>query len=496
MTQYIVVGAGSAGCLLAARLSEDPAVSVLLLEAGPADTRREIHIPAAFGKLFKSEVDWAYHTEPQAELGGRKLFWPRGKMLGGSSSMNAMIWIRGRRSDYERWNAGGAQGWCWKCVEPAFGRLESMAANLRTVNPLSEAFIEACGQTGIPRTADFNGEEQWGAGLYRVTQRGGKRLSAARAFLPREIQTRRPNLRVETGAHATRVVFEGGRAVGVEYVKDGRAVQARAEREVVLSGGAINSPQLLMLSGVGPADQLRRLSIPVVADLPGVGENLQDHLMCGVSHACTRPVSLANAESVGNILKYLVMGSGPLTSNVAEAGAFPRTHPAIQLLFAPAYYIEHGFQKPEGHGYSIGATLLRPASVGRLWLRSADPMAAPAIDPAYLREAADLDQLVDGVKLAREIFGARAFAPYRGAEVLPGPGADLAAFVRERAETLYHPVGTCAIGAVVDCYLSVRGVEGLRVVDASVMPDVPSGNTNAPTLMIAERAAAMIRKAG
>ena len=490
------MGAGSAGCLLAGRLTEDPAVSVLLLEAGPPDTRKEIHIPAAFAKLFKTEVDWAYHTEPQANLDGRPLFWPRGKMLGGSSSMNAMIWIRGRREDFDRWNENGAAGWCWKCVEPAFRKLEPLATNLRTVNRLSEAFIDACGQCGIPRTADFNGGEQWGAGLYRVTQKGGRRLSAARAFL-----VHRPNLRVETGARATRVLFEGTRAVGVEYVRAGRTERARAGREVILSGGAVNSPQLLMLSGVGPADALRRLSIPVVADLPGVGANLQDHLMCGVSHACLHPLTLEGADSVGGLLRYLFLGNGPLTSNVAEAGAFPRTHPAIQLIFAPVYYAEHGFRKSTGPAYSLGAALLRPESAGRLWLRSADPMAAPAIDPGYLNEPADLESLMAGIELAREIFAARAFAPYRGPEVLPGSDvktrAGLAAFVRARAETLYHPVGTCRIGvdamAVVDCYLSVRGVEGLRVIDASVMPDVPGGNTNAPTLMIAERGALMIR---
>jgi choline dehydrogenase len=465
-----------------------------LLEAGPRDTRKEIHIPAAFGKLFKTEVDWSYYTEDQRCLNGRKLYWPRGKMLGGSSSMNAMIWIRGRPEDYERWRELGAVGWCWQCVAPVFEKMEGMAAELRCVTPLSHAFVAACEEKGIRRTADFNGREQWGCGLYRVMQRRGRRLSAAAAYLKR-----RSNLRIETGAQVTRVLFERDRAVGVEFVQDGRVIRARAEREVILCGGAVNSPQVLLLSGVGPAEHLRKHGIGVVADVPGVGENLQDHLAVVVAYECTKPVSLASAERLGNIARFVCAGRGPLTSNVAEAGAFPRELPEIQLLFAPVYYLEHGFRRPEGHGYSIGPALIRVKSRGRVRLRTADPFLAPSIDPRYLSEAADREALRRGVELAREIGASGAFAEYRGAEVSPGCGEAVDEYIDNNAETLYHPVGTCRIGeddgAVVDGYLQVRGVTGLRVVDASVMPEITSGNTNAPVMMIAEKAAAMLRSA-
>ncbi len=498
MPDYVIAGAGSAGCVLAARLSEDPKSSVLLLEAGPRDSRKEIHIPAAFSKLFKSEVDWCYYTDDQRHLNGRKLYWPRGRVLGGSSSINAMIHIRGRRSDYDGWRDLGAAGWCWECVAPVFEQLESLAVDRAYTNPLSHAFVEACAERGIERTADFNGPEQWGAGFYRVHQRNGRRYSAAAAYLHPALK--RPNLRVETGALVTRVRIEHGRAVGVEYAQNGEAHHAAAEREVILAGGAVNSPQLLMLSGVGPAQHLKDLGIPVVADLPGVGENLQDHPLCGVAYESKRPVSLASAESLPNVARYL-LGRGPLTSNVAEAGAFPRQQPSIQFHFAPGFFLEHGFRRIEGHGFSMGPTLIRVGSRGRIRLRSADPLEQPSIDPAYLSEGADLRALIDGLLLAREIAHTRTFDSFRGAEVNPGPAVkseqDLREYVKNTAETLYHPTGTCKIGtdamAVVDGYLHVYGVEGLRVADASVMPEIVSGNTNVPTLMIAEKAAAMIR---
>ena len=499
MPDYVIVGAGSAGCVLAGRLSEDANTSILLLEAGPRDTRTEIHIPAAFSKLFKTEVDWCYYTEDQPNLCGRKLYWPRGKMLGGCSSMNAMIWIRGNPQDYERWRELGAVGWCWDCVRTVFDRLEPLATHQRCVNPLSNAFIEACIERGIPRTSDFNGPEPYGCGPYRVTQKSGRRLSAAAAYL--KPARNRKNLRIETGAHATKILFERDRAIGVEYVQQGSTHQVRANREVLLSGGAINSPQLLLLSGIGPAGDLQRLNIPVVADVPGVGQNLQDHLCLPVAYECTQPVSLANAESALNLIRYIAGGRGPLTSNVAEAGAFPREHPALQFHFGPGWFLEHGFRRPAGHGFTLGPTLIRPKSRGSIRLRNRNPFLAPAIDPRYLSESADRAGMLTGLALAREIAAAKAFDPFRGAEASPGAhirsNEALNEYLENNLETLYHPVGTCKIGsddlAVVDGYLQVRGVTALRVIDASVMPEITSGNTNAPTLMIAEKAATMLR---
>lgn len=514
---YVVVGAGSAGCVLARRLTEEVGARVLLLEAGGPDRRREIQIPAAFGKLFKTECDWNYETEPQPNLGGRRLYWPRGKMLGGSSSMNAMVYIRGHRADYDGWRDAGNDGWDFPSVLPYFKKAEHQergtsefhgtggplnVADLRTINPLSRAFVAAAAETGHPLNSDFNGAEQEGFGVYQVTQKGGRRCSAADAYLKPALG--RPNLTVLTGAHATRVVFEGTRAAGVEYVRGGRAERASAAREVILSGGAINSPQLLMLSGVGSADELMRLGITPVADLPGVGRNLQDHLIVAVAYACTRPVSLASAEAKRNIVSYLLFRRGPLTSNVAEVGGFVRTDPRLpapdlQFHFGPVYYISHGFVRPEGHGFSVGPTLIRPRSRGLITLKSADPFAPPSIEPRYMEDEADLRLLVEGVKLARELAHAKAFGDFRGAPLCEKLSTDgeIVEHIRAAAETIYHPTGTCAMGAgasaVTDARLRVRGVKGLRVVDASVMPEIVGGNTNAPVIMLAEKAADDIR---
>ena len=520
MYDYVIVGAGSAGCVLANRLSADPQTRVLLLEAGGPDSRREVHIPAAFSKLFKTPADWNYQTEPQPQLGNRSLYWPRGKLLGGSSSINAMIYIRGNHRDYDGWAQLGNEGWSFEDVLPYFKRAENQqrgasdlhggggpldVADLRTVNPLSRAFVEACAELGIPRNEDFNGAHQEGAGLYQVTQRQGQRFSAAAAYL-RPAQARQ-NLTVQTDAQASRVVFDGKRAVGVQYRRAGQPTEARAQREVILCGGAVNSPQLLMLSGVGAAESLKRLGIEVVMDLPGVGQNLQDHLAAGTLYECTQPISLAGAQRLPNVLNYLVFKRGPLTSNVAEAGAFVRTRPELpfpdlQFHFAPVYFADHGFDVPAGDGFTFGPTLLHPESRGWIGLRSPDPFAPPAIQPNYFSAEADLQVLLDGLKLGRRLAQAQAFAPYRGAEVRPGPDVqtddDLRAFIRQSAQTLYHPVGTCKMGSdpqsVVDAQLRVHGLDGLRVVDASIMPTVVGGNTNAPTIMIAEKAADMIRK--
>jgi choline dehydrogenase len=509
---YIVIGAGTAGCVLASRLTERPGISVLLIEAGPADRKREIHIPAAFSKLFHTEVDWNYSTEPQEHLNGRRLYWPRGKVLGGSSSMNAMIYIRGARADYDAWRDAGNAGWGWDDVLPLFKASENQqrgpsaehgtggplrVEDLRCVNPLTEAFLAACEAEGIAKNADFNGASQEGAGLYQVTQRKGARASAADAYLTPAL--RRGNLTVWTKVQVARVLIEDSRATGVEFFCKGALQQVRAAKEVILAAGAVGSPHLLMLSGVGPRHELEPLGISVTVDLEGVGGNLQDHLNAGQSYACTQAISLSKAESPWNVLKYIFQKAGPLTSNIAEAGAFLKSRPDLvecdlQLHFAPVYFVEHGSRNPPGHGFSLGALLLTPRSRGRISLRSADPREAPAIDPAYLSDMADMAPACEGLKRAWKILEQKAFDEYRGAAVMEK--TDPAEFLRANGETLYHPVGTCKMGndaaSVVDARLRVYGVEGLRVVDASIMPNITRGNTNAPVYMIAEKAARMI----
>ena len=519
MYDFVIVGAGSAGCVLAARLTEDPQTAVLLLEAGGPAEKWEFAIPAAFSKLFHSPHDWAFYTDEQPHLGNRKLYWPRGKVLGGSSSINAMIYIRGNRRDFDDWQNLGNTGWGFADVLPYFKKSENQArvaseyhgrggplcvSDLRTVNPLSRAFVEAAAELGFPPNPDFNGAQQEGFGLYQVTQKRGSRCSAATAFL--QPARERPNLTVHSGSHATRIIFEGRRAAGVAYLRDGKLREAQARREILVCCGAVQSPQLLMLSGVGPADHLRSVGIPLVHDLPGVGQNLQDHLFLAVAYACKKPVTLDKAENFANLMKYLAFKRGPLTSNIAEAGGFLTVTPGapapdLQFHFGPVFYLNHGFDRPDGHGFSIGPTLLRPKSRGQVTLRSSDPLAAPAIQPNYLSEEGDLRILVEGIQLARRFAGARSFALYCGAEYCPGSSVQsddaLAEYVRRSAETVYHPAGTCKMGrdslGVVDDRLRVHGLQGLRVVDASVMPTLIGGNTNATTIMIAEKAADFIR---
>jgi choline dehydrogenase len=483
---YAIVGAGSAGCVLAARLSEDADADVLLLEAGGRDTKREIHIPAAFTKLFKSEVDWDYQTEPEPHLGGRSVYWPRGKVLGGSSSLNAMMAIPGHVSDYEDWV------WSWADVAPAYDHVFATLGveELRDPNPLSLAFVGAAQEAGIARSPALAPAALDGVRLTPVTQRRGRRFSAVDAYLRPALK--RPNLTVRTAAHVTRIVVEHGRAVGVEV--GGETVRAR---EVVVCGGAVNSPQLLLLSGIGSRTELERHGIAVVHELPGVGEHLQDHLAAGALYESRQPVSLYAAETVRQLVRYLVLHKGMLTSNVAEAAAFVRSQPDlpgpdVELLFAPVLFEDEGLEPPSAHGFTIGVVLLRPGSSGVVRLRSADPFDSPRIEPRYLSAPDDLATLVSGVELARRIATMPALAAFAGAELDPGD-VPIEESIREKATTLYHPVGTCRMGTVVDAELRVRGLEGLRVVDASVIPRVPRGHTHLPTLMVAERAAAFLR---
>ena len=514
MNDYVIVGAGSAGCVLANRLSADPGTRVLLLEAGGEDTRDAVQIPAAFGQNFKTVTDWNYQTQPEKHLHARRLYWPRGKVLGGSSSINAMIYIRGNRRDYDSW---GLPGWSYADVLPYFKRAEHNergadeyhgvdgplnVADQRGPSPMSLAFVEACAQAGFARNPDFNGARQEGAGLYQVTQRGGRRLSAYRAYV--HPVRDRPNLEVQTDALVERVRFDGRRATGVVYRRHGQRQEVGADAEVVVCGGAVNSPQLLMLSGVGPAHHLREHGIDIVADVPGVGENLQDHPATALLEHSGGP-SLTDAQKPLQMLAFYLRGKGMLTSNVGEGGLFVRTRddldaPDIQFHFAPVAFEDHGLTEPFGHGYTMGVTLVAPRSRGHIRLRSADPTWKPAITANYLEAEEDLESLVAGLRLARELSRQSSLAAWRRGEYLPGATVDteegLREYARARAETLYHPTSTCRMGdderSVTDAELKVHGVEGLRVVDASAMPGVVRGNTNAPTIMIAERGADLI----
>jgi choline dehydrogenase len=522
---YVIVGAGSAGCVLANRLSKNPQARVLLLEAGPRDWHPFIHMPAGLAKLVNRKgINWDYYTEPQPQLDNRRLWWPRGRVLGGSSSINAMCYIRGVQADYDDWaRLLGDERWSWQNVLPYFKRAEGntrgadelhgadgplAVQDLRYRNPLSQAFVEAAQACGFPGNRDFNGAQQEGVGFYQVTQKNSARCSTAAGYL-RDARTRK-NLTVVTHAQTQRVLFDGHRAIGVDYRHRGRLVRAQGA-EVILCGGAINSPQLLLLSGIGPAEHLRAHGVRIEQDLPGVGSNLQDHLDICTLQQCTQPVSYDRLNDVAVLLQYLARRDGPGTSNIAEAGGFVRTLHAedarcdVQFHFIPALLDDHGRHRMPGYGYTLHACMLRPKSRGTIRLASADPAAKASIQPNYLSDAQgyDLQMLIEGVKLSREIFAAKAFDAYRGAEIFPGDNAqsdsEITAFIRRKAETVYHPVGSCRMGtddgAVVDSELRVRGIAGLRVVDASVMPALPGGNTNAPTIMIAEKAAEFILSA-
>lgn len=514
MVDYIIVGAGSAGCVLANRLTENPDLTVLLLEAGGPDDHPDIRIPARWWNLMGTSVDWCYQTEPQAQLYNRTLTWNRGKVLGGSSSINALVYIRGHRWDYDRWAELGGEGWRYEEVLPYFKQAENQVrganayhgiggplnvADIPAGSPVADRFLEAGQEWGLPLNDDFNGAEQEGVGWYQVTQKDGERHSAVDAYLRPALV--RQNLRVETGAQVTRILFEGTRAIGVEYVQADRSYKAYADQEILLCGGAINSPQLLLLSGIGPASHLQQFDVPVVVDLPGVGQNLQDHPK--VDCLFTSSPSIKGDFSLNGAAydRYRHDRSGLLSVVRSPVGAFAKTRPDLNIPDMQYYCAQAAVE--DAHDFAIVASLLRPASKGRLTLRSANPFDYPAIQPDYLADEADLRVLVNSVKFARELAATRAYAGFVAGYLSPGSDvrtdAELRSWVRESLGTTWHYAGTCKMGtdslAVVDPHLRVYGVERLRVVDASMMPEVIGGNTNAAVIMIAEKASDIIQSA-
>jgi choline dehydrogenase len=523
---YILVGAGSAGATLAGRLSEDPRIRLLLLEAGPSDRSLWIHLPFGYAKtMWSPKYNWRFYTDPDPNMNGRRIYWPRGKTLGGSSSINGLIYVRGQREDYDDWAALGNTGWAFDEVLRYFIRSECNqrgvsafhggsgpvhVSDLGERDELIEAFIAGAGQIGVPRTDDFNGAMQEGAGYYQLTTRRGWRCSAASAYLAPA--RHRPNLHVATGAQVTSILIERGRAVGVRYRYRGRDLVARCDAEVLLAAGAIQSPQLLQLSGVGPAGLLRSLGIPVLADLPGVGENLQDHLQMRLIYECSRPITTNDLlrSPIGRVrlgLQWLLARSGPLAAGINQGGCFMRAlpdaaRPDIQFHVSTLSADMAGGAVHPFSGFTMSVCQLRPQSRGRICIRSRDPFEPPSMQPNYLATELDRRTAVAAVRAARAIAASPAMRPYIKREVTPGPEANddslLLDFCRDHGATIFHPSGTCRMGrdhlAVVDERLRVHGVRGLRVVDCSVMPTLISGNTNAPAIMMAEKAVDLIRQ--
>ena len=523
---YIVVGAGSAGCVMANRLSEDGA-QVVLLEAGPKDRFPMIHIPAGVRSLlYHPVINWNYSSEPEPGSGGRRIHWPRGKVLGGSSSINGMQYVRGNATDYDGWAQRGCTGWSYDEVLPYFRKSEDFreqgdaqyrgqggvlkVEEARTILPLTHRFVEAAQQAGFPATADYNGAQQEGVGYSQMTRMGRRRASTAQTFLA--AAKSRPNLQIETEAVATKLLFDGKKCVGVAFRQRGQDRELRVDREVVLSGGSINSPHLLQVSGVGPGAHLQSLGIDVVHDLPGVGDNLSDHYVTRIAHRVQNATSMNQLARfpgvVPEVIRWVVRGDGALTFGATSAMVFSRSReglssPDLQLLFAPvSFEPEKKNVLERAPGMAVAVCPARPESRGTIMASSPDPLEPPAIRPNYLSAESDLHVMLSGIKQTRKIFAAPAIAKYSAGEVRPGTPIetveDTRKFAQEQGTTIYHPVGTCKMGedpmAVVDPRLRVRGVTGLRVIDASVMPTVTTGNTNAPTIMIAEKGAAMIRE--
>ena len=522
---YVVVGAGSAGCVVAARLSEDPGTRVVVLEAGGEDRNIWIHIPIGYGRnIANPDVNWCYETEPDPGVNNRRVFWPRGKVLGGSSSINGLLYVRGQPEDYDHWRQLGNVGWSFDDVLPYFKRSESRVgkpdplrgsdgpltvSDFSDPNPLSEAYLQAAMAAGIPRNEDFNGPVQDGVGYYQSTIRNGRRCSAAVAFLKPAMK--RGNLRVVTRALAGRVLFAGTRATGVAFTENGVEKTVRAKREVILCGGAINSPQLLMLSGIGPAAHLAEHGIAPMGDLPGVGQNLQDHFQVRYVYKCTQTITvndimMSNRRMAMMGLQYLLTRKGPLTASAGQIGIFTRTRPELASPDIQFHFI--GFSADQARealhkfsGFTQNVCQLRPESRGEILLKSADPAAAPAIHPNYLSTELDRSTIVEGLKLGRRIASQAALQPFIASEYLPGTDvqtdAEMLDYARNFGSTIYHPIGTARMGAdrmaVVDDQLRVHGVTGLRVADASIMPSMVSGNTNAACIMIGEKCADMLR---
>ncbi|MEO8739971.1 MAG: choline dehydrogenase [Casimicrobiaceae bacterium] len=524
---YIIVGAGSAGCVLANRLSASGAHSVLLLEAGPPDTYPWIHIPIGYAKtMFNPRVNWCFYTEPEAGMNGRKVYWPRGKTLGGSSSINGLIFIRGQREDYDGWAAAGNPGWSYADVLPYFKRLEHAVdgdtrwhgvdgplwcSPIGRRHELIEAIIAAGGELGIPRNDDFNGATQEGVGYYHLSTRNGWRCSTATAYL--KPARGRTNLAVATDARVVKIRFDGRRATGVDYLQRGTRLVASARREVLLCAGALQTPQLLQLSGVGPAQLLASFGIPLVHELPGVGENLQDHLQARVIFQCTKPITTNDTlqspwRKIAMALEYALRRSGPMAIGINQGGIFARTRPQVaspdvQFHVATLSSDMAGSPTHVFSGFTMSVCQLRPESRGTVRIKSPDPLAAPAMQPNYLSTPNDRETLVAGIRLARGLAATAALKPYVHSEYRPGPtvqsDADLLEFAKNTGGTIFHPSGTCKMGpsasdplAVVDARLRVHGMRGLRVIDCSVMPTVTSGNTNVPVIMMAEKAADLI----